>query len=96
MDLEATEAALLEAQLGGQGADASAIIRRAYESGVAVETIADRVIGPAMAKVGHQWEAVRIDRPACPAPRSRRFEGGRYTPHLVHDMKLPYGRKSGD
>src|SRR3954462_6276881 len=46
MDLEATEAALLEALLGGQGADASAIIRRAYDSGVAVETIADRVIAP--------------------------------------------------
>jgi hypothetical protein len=35
-------------------------IRRAYGSGVAVETIADRVIAPAMAKVGHQWEAARI------------------------------------
>jgi excisionase family DNA binding protein len=56
VDLEATEAALLEALLGRQGADASAIVRRAYDSGVAVETIADRVIAPAMAKVGHQWD----------------------------------------
>ncbi len=61
VDLEATEAALLEALLGGQGADASAIVRRAYDSGVAVETIADWVIAPAMAKVGHQWKAARID-----------------------------------
>lgn len=61
IDVEATEAALLEALLGGQGADASAIIRRAYDSGVAVDTIADRVIAPAMAKVGHGWETARID-----------------------------------
>src|SRR5947209_3234437 len=61
MDLEATEAALLEALLGGRGAEASAIIRHAYDSGMAVETIADRVIAPAMATVGHQWEAARID-----------------------------------
>jgi excisionase family DNA binding protein len=60
-DLEATETAFLEALLAGQGTDASAIIRRAYDSGVAVETIADRVIAPAMAKVGHQWGAARID-----------------------------------
>lgn len=60
-DLAATEAALLEALLGGQGADARAIIRHAYDSGVPVETIADRVVAPAMAKVGHQWEAARID-----------------------------------
>jgi excisionase family DNA binding protein len=61
VDLAATEAALLEALLGGQGADARAIIRHAYDSGVAVETIADRVIAPTMAKVGHQWEVARID-----------------------------------
>jgi methanogenic corrinoid protein MtbC1 len=61
MDHEVTEAAMLEALLGGQGTEASAIIRRAYDSGVPVETIADRVIAPAMAKVGHQWEASRID-----------------------------------
>jgi MerR family transcriptional regulator, light-induced transcriptional regulator len=61
VDLAATEAALLEALLGGQGADASALVRHAYGSGVPVETIADRVIAPAMAKVGHQWEAARID-----------------------------------
>lgn len=61
MDLEATETALLEALLGGQGAEASAIIRRAYDSGMAVEIIADRVIAPAMTKVGQQWEAARID-----------------------------------
>lgn len=61
VDLEATEAAFLEALLDGHGGDASGIIRRAYDSGVAVETIADRVIAPAMAKVGHQWETARLD-----------------------------------
>jgi excisionase family DNA binding protein len=61
MDHEATEAALLEAMLRGQGTEVSAIIRRAYDSGEAVETIADRVIAPALAKMGHQWETSRID-----------------------------------
>jgi MerR family transcriptional regulator, light-induced transcriptional regulator len=61
IDLEATEAALLDALLGGNGTEVSAIIRRAYASGVSVETLADAVIAPVMAKVGHQWETGRID-----------------------------------
>ena len=50
-DLETAAAALLDALLAGHGAEVSAIIYRAYGSGVAVETLADRVIAPAMAKV---------------------------------------------
>lgn len=60
-DLETAAADLCEALLRGQGAEVSAVIRRTYGSGVAVETLADRVIAPALAKVGHDWEAERID-----------------------------------
>jgi MerR family transcriptional regulator, light-induced transcriptional regulator len=60
-DLETVAAALLEALLAGHGAEVSAIICRAYGAGVAVETLADRVIAPAMAKVGRNWETARID-----------------------------------
>jgi excisionase family DNA binding protein len=53
--------ALVDALLRGQGAEVSGIVRRAYGSGVAIETFADRVLAPAMAEVGHGWEAARID-----------------------------------
>jgi excisionase family DNA binding protein len=60
-DLDAVASALVDALLQGQGAEVSGIVRRAYGSGVAIETLADRVIAPAMAKVGHDWEAARIN-----------------------------------
>jgi MerR family transcriptional regulator, light-induced transcriptional regulator len=59
--LEMTSTALLEALRRGRGAEVSAIIRRAYNLGVAIESIADRVIAPVMVKVGHDWECARID-----------------------------------
>jgi len=45
----------------GQGDEARSIIRSAYGSGVAVETLADEIIAPAMKKLGHDWETSRID-----------------------------------
>ena len=60
-DLETVAAPLLDALLRGQGTEVTAIIRRAYGSGVAIEALADQVIGPVMAKVGHEWETARID-----------------------------------
>jgi MerR family transcriptional regulator, light-induced transcriptional regulator len=59
--LEQTAKALLDALRQGRGAEVSAIIRRAYKSGVAIESIADQVIAPVMAKVGHDWEGGHID-----------------------------------
>jgi MerR family transcriptional regulator, light-induced transcriptional regulator len=59
--LEKTASALLEALRRGRGAEVGAIIRRAYNSGVAIESIADQVIAPAMAKVGQDWECGHID-----------------------------------
>src|SRR6516225_6838011 len=50
VDLGATAAELASALLDGRGEEVRAIIRRAYGSGVAVETLADRVIAPALAR----------------------------------------------
>jgi excisionase family DNA binding protein len=61
LDLETMVADLWKTLLDGQGFEVRAMIRRAYGSGVAIETLADRVIAPAMAKVGHDWETARID-----------------------------------
>jgi excisionase family DNA binding protein len=52
---------LLEALVAGDGEVARGIIRRAYESGNSIESIADQVISPAMAGVGHQWATQRIE-----------------------------------
>src|SRR5205807_389568 len=45
----------------GRGDEVNGVVRRAYRSGVPIEVLADRVIAPAMAAVGHGWEADRIE-----------------------------------
>ena len=60
-DPDALSLALRDALVGGRGPDARAVVRRAYDAGLPVETLADRVVAPAMADVGHQWEAGRLD-----------------------------------
>lgn len=37
------------------------IIHGAYQAGLPIETIADRVISPSLRHVGHEWEAGRVD-----------------------------------
>jgi MerR family transcriptional regulator, light-induced transcriptional regulator len=59
--LEKTASALLDAMRRGRGAEVTAIIRRAYNLGIAMESIADHVIAPVMVNVGHDWECDRID-----------------------------------
>jgi len=54
-------AALLEALLSGGAAEARGVLRHARDSGMAVETLADRVVAPAMARVGDEWRAGRLD-----------------------------------
>ncbi|MCS6851867.1 MAG: helix-turn-helix domain-containing protein [Gemmataceae bacterium] len=61
VDLEAARDELLKALLDGRGAEVNAVIRRVYDSGVAIETLADRVIAPAMARIGHDWEIGTIE-----------------------------------
>ena len=61
VDLENAALHLAKALLEGQGDDVNAIIRGAYTSGVSIEFLADGVIAPALAKVGHDWESSRVD-----------------------------------
>ncbi len=60
-DLERMAESLRAALVGGDREEPRALIHRAYRSGVSVEDLADRVLAPAMAAVGHDWEAARID-----------------------------------
>jgi MerR family transcriptional regulator, light-induced transcriptional regulator len=61
LDLQTVAAALFTAVLEGDGIEVSAILRRAYDSGAGIETLADQVIAPVMGRLGHDWEAARID-----------------------------------
>lgn len=38
-----------------------AVIHSAYRSGIPIETLADRIIAPTMAHIGHRWEQNKID-----------------------------------
>jgi excisionase family DNA binding protein len=60
-DPETTATALIDALIRGQGAEVTAILRRAYTSGMAVEVLADQVVAPAMAAIGHEWQTERLD-----------------------------------
>jgi excisionase family DNA binding protein len=60
-DPQTTAANLLDALLRGHGAEVNALIHGAYRSGMAIETLADQVIAPVMARVGQEWETARID-----------------------------------
>src|SRR5215204_5129129 len=50
-DAESASAALLDAVLAGRAAEVTAVVRGAYAAGMPIETLADRVIGPALARV---------------------------------------------
>jgi excisionase family DNA binding protein len=59
--LDAIGAALYDATVRGIADEVAAVIRRAYEAGTPLESIADRLVAPVMARVGHDWETSRID-----------------------------------
>jgi MerR family transcriptional regulator, light-induced transcriptional regulator len=61
LDLQSISTSLLAAVLQGDGIEVSALLRRAYHSGAAIESLADQVIAPVMAQVGHQWEIGRVE-----------------------------------
>ncbi|MFO0939061.1 MAG: excisionase family DNA-binding protein [Gemmataceae bacterium] len=61
VSLEEASESLGRALVEGHGAEVSAIVRRTYRSGVSIEQLADRVIAPALTKVGHDWQTERID-----------------------------------
>lgn len=60
-DLGAVAASLRDALRAGETKAVGAVVRRAYASGVSVEALADGVIAPTLAEVGHEWEAGRLD-----------------------------------
>ncbi len=55
------QAALMAALLGGDSSQARSILQNAYHSGTPIETLADQIISPVMARIGHEWETERID-----------------------------------
>jgi excisionase family DNA binding protein len=59
--LDALAAALLDSLLQGDGAQVTALIRRAYASGLPPETLADQLVRPVMGRIGLEWEAGRMD-----------------------------------
>jgi excisionase family DNA binding protein len=52
---------LVAALLRGDDARVRLLLRRAYFGGLPPEQLADDVVGPAMTRVGHDWEHHRID-----------------------------------
>jgi excisionase family DNA binding protein len=60
-DLQTIAVGLLFAVQQGDATEASAILRRAYASGIAIDTLADQLIAPLMARIGHDWETERIE-----------------------------------
>jgi excisionase family DNA binding protein len=52
---------LFTALRAGDAEACRALLSRAYEGGMGVDRLADEVIAPAMAKLGHQWEEGEID-----------------------------------
>ncbi len=81
-DAAAAAASLCEALVGGDGRAARAVVRRAYDAGLPVEALADQVIAPAMAEVGHQWETGRLDV-------WQEHRGTDLCAAAIHDLKGP-------
>jgi MerR family transcriptional regulator, light-induced transcriptional regulator len=52
---------LVAALRQGEAARARTLLHGAYQAGLPVETLADEVIAPAMAQLGHDWEVGRIE-----------------------------------
>jgi len=52
---------LLAALRRGECDAVRSLIHGAYQSGIAIETLADFVIAPAMRQLGHEWEIGRIE-----------------------------------
>ncbi len=60
-DAKALSLSLLTALKRGERDAVRSLIHGAYRSGVAVETLADFMIAPAMDGLGHEWETGRIE-----------------------------------
>ncbi len=60
-DLKSLSAALLAALKQGEAETVRSLLLGAQRSGMAIETLADAVIAPAMRRLGHAWAEGRID-----------------------------------
>jgi excisionase family DNA binding protein len=54
-------ASLLAALKRGEAEEVDALLRGAHRSGLAIETLADAVIAPALRRLGHEWAEGRLD-----------------------------------
>jgi len=61
VDTTSLEKSLYQAMLTGQGDEVRQLILGAYQSGIAIESIADQIISPALCRIGHDWEMEKID-----------------------------------
>ncbi|MEO6811002.1 MAG: helix-turn-helix domain-containing protein [Isosphaeraceae bacterium] len=60
-DLKSLSAAMLAALKRGEAAPLKSMLQEALRSGLAVETLADAVIAPAMRRLGHEWAEGQVD-----------------------------------
>ena len=60
-DLKRLKSSFLAVILEGDVDAARSVVQRAYQDGVSIETLADQIISPVMADVGHGWETREID-----------------------------------
>ena len=60
-DPKSLGAALLTALKRGEAEDLRSLLQGAHRSGLAIETLADAVIAPAMRRLGHEWAEGRVD-----------------------------------
>jgi MerR family transcriptional regulator, light-induced transcriptional regulator len=60
-DPRSLSAAMLTALKRGDSEGLRALLRGAHRSGLAIETLADAVVAPAMRRLGHEWAEGRVD-----------------------------------
>jgi excisionase family DNA binding protein len=60
VDITDLRQSLMEAMLRGDAGEVRALVRRGYDAGLFLETLADAVISPAMEQIGHGWETANI------------------------------------
>jgi excisionase family DNA binding protein len=61
VDMAHLRQSLLGAILRGDTSEVRALVRRAYDAGLFLETLADAVLSPVMERIGHEWETANID-----------------------------------
>lgn len=60
-DTQSLGAAALAALKRGDAVELLSLLQGAHRSGLAIETLADKVIAPAMRRLGHEWAEGRLD-----------------------------------